>query len=64
MLGAASGLVSALLHTKGKLVKMEPGGGGSSGALGKLGNALNSMSPIPIPMTSVIMGSNGGRVST
>jgi hypothetical protein len=47
--GAASGLMNALLHTKGKLVKQEPGGGGSSGALGALGAAVSSMSPIPIP---------------
>ncbi len=47
--GAASGLVNALLHTKGKLVKEGPGKGGSKGALGALGAAAASMSPIPIP---------------
>lgn len=47
--GAASGLVNALLHTKGKLIKEGPGKGGSSGALGALGAAAASMSPIPIP---------------
>jgi hypothetical protein len=47
--GVAGGLMNALLHTKGKLVKLEPGGGGSSGLLGKLGAAAASMSPIPIP---------------
>ena len=48
--GVAGGLMNALLHTKGKLVKVEQGGApGSSGMLGKLGAAAASMSPIPIP---------------
>ncbi|HJP87994.1 MAG TPA: hypothetical protein VJ850_03045 [Candidatus Limnocylindrales bacterium] len=48
--GAAGGLVNALLHTKGKLVMLAPGGGGAgAGMLGKLGAAAASMSPVPIP---------------
>lgn len=48
--GAAGGLVNALLHTKGKLVMLAPGGGGGpAGMMDKLGAAAASMSPIPIP---------------
>jgi hypothetical protein len=48
--GAAAGLVNALLHTKGKLVKIGMGGSSGGGSmLGKLGAAAASMSPIPIP---------------
>src|SRR4051794_21919993 len=47
--GAASGLVNALLHTKGKLKLVTAGGGGGGGMLDKLGAAAASMSPIPIP---------------
>jgi hypothetical protein len=48
--GAASSLVGALLHTKGKLVKIGMGGDSGGGSmLGKLGAAAASMSPIPIP---------------
>lgn len=48
--GVAGGLLNALLHTKGKLVMLAPGGGGSGGGmLGKLGAAAASMSPVPIP---------------
>jgi hypothetical protein len=48
--GAATGLVNALLHTKGTLVKIGMGGAsGGGGMLGKLGAAAASMSPIPIP---------------
>jgi nucleoid-associated protein YgaU len=47
--GAASGLVNALLHTKGKLKLVAAGGGGGGGMLDKLGAAAASMSPIPIP---------------
>jgi hypothetical protein len=48
--GAAGGLVNALLHTKGKLIKIGMGGpSGGDSLLGKLGAAAASMSPIPIP---------------
>lgn len=48
-MGAAGKLVGALLHTKGKLVKIGPGGAKAGGLLDKLGAAAASMSPIPIP---------------
>ena len=48
--GAAAGIANALLHTKGKIVKIGMGGAsGGGGMLGKLGAAAASMSPIPIP---------------
>src|SRR5436190_11309128 len=49
--GVAGGIVNALLHTKGKLVMLAPGGapGGGGGMMDKLGAAAASMSPIPIP---------------
>lgn len=48
--GVAGGLVNALLHTKGKLIKIGMGGSsGPAGMLDKLGAAAASMSPVPIP---------------
>ena len=48
--GAAGALVNALLHTKGKIIKVGAGGAsGGGGMLDKLGAAAASMSPVPIP---------------
>lgn len=47
--GAAGGLINALLHTKGKIVKIGSDGAKGGGMLDKLGAAAASMSPIPIP---------------
>jgi hypothetical protein len=48
--GAAGGLLNALLHTKGKLIKIGKGGkSGGGGLMDKLGAAAASMSPVPIP---------------
>ena len=48
--GVAGGLINALLHTKGKLIKIGMGGAsGGGGMLDKLGAAAASMSPVPIP---------------
>jgi hypothetical protein len=47
--GAVSAVANALLHTKGKLIKIGMGGSSGGGMMDKLGAAAASMSPVAIP---------------